>query len=252
MSDVRVFGLIGHPLGHSFSPQYFREKFEREGIADADYRLFPMEDVRDFQRLIPAGVQGVNVTIPHKQSVMPLLDRLDETAQAVGAVNCIRILPDGRTTGYNTDVYGFEMSIKPFLENKYERALILGTGGASKAVAHVLKKWNVAHFFASRTPQGAQQLQLLEITAEVLRHFPLIINTTPLGTTGTWAEQSPLSEAAMQAITPSHFVYDLVYNPPVTPLLHMAAERGAHTMNGLSMLHLQAERSWQIWNDRLL
>lgn len=247
MSAQRLYGLIGYPITHSASPGFFAKKFASEGITDAEYRLFPMEDVHEFQHLIEAGVKGVNVTIPHKQNIIPYLSELDETASAVGAVNCVRIFSDGRTKGYNTDVYGFETSIKPFLENKYERALILGTGGASKAVAFVLKKWNISHFFMSRSPRTPKQLNAAEINAEMLKHFPLIINCTPLGTAGEWANLSPLNDASLEGLTSAHFVYDLVYNPTVTPLLRMAALRGAHTMNGLSMLHLQAEKSYYWW-----
>jgi shikimate dehydrogenase len=248
MSTHRLYGLIGYPLLHSASPAYFKEKFTREGITDSEYRLFPIENITELTTILALGVRGLNVTIPYKETVIPFLDSLHPSAAVVGAVNCIVISSSGLTTGYNTDVFGFEMSIKPFLENKYERALILGTGGAAKAVAHVLQKWNIDFRFLSRNPRLPNQLPANEFTREMLQHFPLIINCTPLGTQGSFDGLSPLSEDILAGLSDRHFVYDLVYNPPATPLLRMAADRGAHTMNGLSMLHLQADKSLHWWS----
>ncbi len=244
---MKLYGLIGYPLAHSFSQQYFAEKFAQQKIADIEYRNFPIENISELKRLLTdyPALEGLNVTIPYKEQVMDLLDECDTTAKEVGAVNCIRI-SNGRMHGFNTDVYGFQMSIKPFLENKYERALILGTGGASKAVAYVLKQWNIPYYFATRNPKSNNHLAYSQLTDSNIHHFPLIINTTPLGTFPQVDQAPPLPYDALSA---DHFLYDLVYNPAMTTFLSRGKEQGAHTMNGLKMLQLQAERSWQIWNE---
>jgi shikimate dehydrogenase len=244
---MRQFGLIGYPLSHSFSPGYFQEKFEKENITDAQYSLYPIASISEFPSLVASlGVSlvGLNVTIPYKEQVMPFLDAIDPVAAAVGAVNSIHFV-DGKSTGYNTDVFGFEMSIKPFLENKYERALIIGTGGASKAVAYALSKWNIATFFLTRKPTVQNHLGYNTLTADTLKHFPLIINTTPLG---TFPETDACPAIPYEGLTESHFLYDLVYNPTETLFLQKGKSQGALTMNGMAMLRLQAARSWEIWN----
>jgi len=249
---MRLFGLIGYPLGHSFSQRFFTEKFAREHITDARYELFPLPNIRDLPLLLAAqpDLCGLNVTIPHKESVMPWLDALDETARQVGAVNCIR-LQNGRLTGYNTDVYGFEKSLLhtdfmvalppdiPF------RAFILGTGGAAKAVAYVLRKRNIPYQFVSRQPT-AGQIGYAELPPLLSAGPALLVNTTPLGTFPVVEAMPPVP---VDYLGPEHLVFDLVYNPPETLLLRQARACGSAIHNGLEMLHLQAERAWEIWND---
>lgn len=248
---MRHYGLIGWPLGHSFSKQYFREKFEREGILDACYDLFPLENIAELPALLAhyPDLCGLNVTIPHKELVIPWLDALDETARVVGAVNCIRITKDRKLTGYNTDVTGFENSLlnSGFMQDsKAESALILGTGGASKAVAYVLKKLGILYKFVSRKPVAED-----EISYDSLNHPPfglqpptLLVNTTPLGTFPRLEEMPPLP---LNIFYPGLFVYDLIYNPAETLLLREARFRGCKLKNGLEMLELQAEAAWEIW-----
>lgn len=252
---MRHYGLIGWPLGHSFSKQYFREKFEREGILDACYDLFPLENIAELPDLLAhyPDLCGLNVTIPHKESVIPWLDALDETARVVGAVNCIWITKDRKLIGYNTDVTGFEKSLlksgfmrDPMVEN----ALILGTGGASKAVAYVLKKLGIPYKFVSRKPVAEN-----EISYDSLSHPPfgfqpptLLVNTTPLGTFPRLEEMPPLP---LDIFYPGLFVYDLIYNPAETLLLREARFRGCKLKNGLEMLELQAEAAWEIWQKTL-
>lgn len=265
---MRLFGLIGYPLSHSFSQKYFTEKFSRQNISDAEYRLFPLKDIAELASLINAHPQlrGLNVTIPHKEAVLPYLHELDSTAGAVGAVNTILISGtppfdyaqgDSRTNpkfqirnpklvGYNTDVHGFRQSIKPFLEMHHERALILGTGGASRAVNYVLKQIGIDCYFVSRDPGGKERhFRYEDVNQHVMQAFPLIINTTPLGTYPNIHEFPPIP---YEHITSRHLLYDLVYNPAETEFLKRGKERGAATVNGLSMLHEQAEKAWEIWN----
>lgn len=244
---MKLYGLIGYPLSHSFSQKYFAGKFERENIVGCEYRNFPIESIELLKFMLEENpsLQGLNVTIPYKEKIMECLDEIDETAAKTGAVNCIKI-EDGKLKGFNTDTFGFEMSIKPFLENKYERALILGTGGASKAVAFVLKKWNIPFHYATRTPSAPNHLAYTELNSGNIHHFPLIINSTPLGTFPN-VDEAP--ELPYEALSEKHFLYDLVYNPAETLFLKKGKQRGAHTMNGLKMLELQAENAWHIWSS---
>jgi shikimate dehydrogenase len=252
---MRQFGLIGYPLSHSFSKKYFTDKFEKEHILDANYELYPLQSVSDLPELIrnSTGLIGLNVTIPHKESVIPYLTELDETANAVGAVNTIRISNEGgklELKGFNTDAFGFRQSIKPFLESHHERALILGTGGASKAVAYVLKEIGVDIYFVTRRQDagGRRQEKIFsykELNEHIIRHFPLIVNTTPLGTYPNVDEAPDIPYAFL---TDKHFLYDLIYNPEVTRFMAEGRKRGAQTINGLSMLQQQAEKAWEIWN----
>jgi shikimate dehydrogenase len=257
---MRLFGLIGYPLGHSFSKQYFTQKFEKECVADVRYELFPIPEVALLPRLLREhpDLCGLNVTIPHKQAVLPFLHDLDDTARGVGAVNVIKI-QNGRFVGYNSDVYGFEHSLLDWLDalnivkkgakspNPTLFAFVPGTGGASKAVAYVLKKNGIPFTFVSRQPSGENELSYGALESRIPRDgFCLWINTTPVGTHPN-TEQMP--ELPLERFDGRHLVYDLVYNPPETLLLRSAAERGALVKNGLDMLHLQAERAWTIWNE---
>lgn len=242
-----LYGLIGYPLGHSFSKKYFTEKFIREGIVDARYELFPLPDVADLPRLLRDNpdLRGLNVTIPHKEAVIPYLHTLDETARAVGAVNCIRIRA-GLLEGFNTDVAGFEESLRGALENRRApgEALILGTGGAAKAVAYVLQKKGIGFRFVSRQPAGEREVSYAALREAALPS--LIVNTTPLGMAPA-VDRCP--DLPFEQLGAEHLVYDLVYNPPETLLLRQAAARGCAVQNGLEMLHLQAEKAWEIWSE---
>ena len=249
---ITLLGLLGYPLGHSFSQRYFTEKFEREGISGYRYELFPLPDITLFPELIAVhpDLRGLNVTVPHKVTVMRYLDEIDDTARAVGAVNVIRIR-QGRLTGFNTDVIGFEQSMLPWLKRwkrAYDppQALILGTGGASKAVGYVLKKWGVAFLFVSRQPHGKYQIAYSNLSFYDFESLQGIFNTTPLG---MYPETAGCPELPFDKLGPQHLVYDLVYNPPETLLLQRAKTRGATVKNGLEMLHLQAEAAWTIWRQ---
>lgn len=241
------FGLIGRSLGHSFSKSYFEKKFKQEGLTNYSYQNYEIATVSDFPGLLlkQPEINGLNVTIPYKESIIAFLDALSPEAKEIRAVNCIHI-KNGTKTGYNTDAYGFGQSIKPFLDTNHERALILGTGGASKAIAYALKKVGVEVYFvtSSAIKEKANSFFYNEINELVMNAFKLIVNTTPLGTTPNEKEYPNLP---YQLFTSDHLAYDLVYNPPETEFLKKAKEFGAVTMNGLSMLHLQAEKSWEIW-----
>lgn len=245
---MTLYGLIGHPLSHSFSSAYFKEKFTQLGLHDFEYRNFDIPSIDLFSDIVDAHpeLRGLNVTIPYKEAVMPLLDSIDAEAQLIGAVNCIKITETGEKIGYNTDAYGFYHSIKPFLENKSDRALVLGTGGSSKAVSYVLHKLGIKVFFASTKPSKDNHVAYGELTSETIKHFPLIINTTPLG---TFPDIASAPDLPYDALTPQHFLYDLTYNPEVSTFLQRGKDKGAETANGKLMLQLQAERSWKIWNS---
>ena len=249
---MNLYGLIGYPLVHSFSQRYFTEKFQREGITGARYELFPLPDIAGFPALIAAhpDLRGLNVTIPHKVAVIPYLQRLDETATAVGAVNVIRF-EAGRLTGFNTDAIGFERSLQPWLNGRRRqggstRALILGTGGASKAVAYILQKWGIDFQYVSRRPQNRRQIAWYDLPGVDFTAVHWIFNTTPLG---TYPAADTCPDIPFDLLGPQHLVYDLVYNPAETLLLRRAKARGCAVKNGLEMLQLQAEAAWEIWQD---
>lgn len=245
---MNLYGLIGFPLGHSFSKQYFSEKFQKENFRECAYENFEIPDITLLHEIRAAhpNLKGLNVTIPYKESVMPLLDEIDQEAAVIGSVNCIKIQADGSMKGYNTDAYGFYHSVKPFLENKYERALILGTGGSSKAVHYVLSRLGLKVFHATRQPSQPNHIHYNDLSPDNIKHFPLIINSTPLGMYPQLEDCPPIP---YEALSPNHFLYDLIYNPTETLFLKQGRERGAHTSNGLLMLQLQAEKSWQLWHS---
>lgn len=240
------FGLLGKSLKHSFSKAYFEKKF-RELQLDYTYDLFEVSVVEDVKRvrLENPGLKGLNVTFPYKESIIPYLDELSAEAKKIAAVNCIHI-KEGKTIGYNTDVYGFAQSIKPFLDTNHQRALILGTGGAAKAVAYALKNVGVEIYFVTSASEKKTENMFFypELNAHVMNAFKLIVNATPVGTYPHVLEYPVIP---YQFFTPEHLAYDLVYNPGQTLFLKQAGDYGAVTINGLSMLQLQAEKSWEIF-----
>lgn len=243
-----IYGLIGHPLTHSFSKKYFDEKFARENI-NAGYQLFDLPSVENFPAILKdKNLKGLSVTIPYKESIIPYLNILDETARKTGAVNCIKIEQKEEKpflSGYNTDVYGFRQSLKPFLENKHHRALVLGTGGASKAVQYVLKEIGIDFLLVSRNPDGQKEISYKELNQYAIKAHLLIVNTTPLGMFPNVDEFPPIP---YEALTPDHFLYDLVYNPEETVFLKKGKEKGTLVLNGLDMLKMQAEKAWEVFN----
>ncbi len=242
---MTVYGLIGKPLTHSFSQQWFTEKFQREKIAFHRYDLFPLDLLSDLPALLrdTQGLCGLNVTIPYKREVMELLDAVDPLAAAVGAVNTIKI-QDGRTTGYNTDVEGFRSTLLPLIGDARPRALVLGSGGASRAVAFVLRDLGIRFRVVSRSRErGDLSWDLLDPV--VVKASPLIINTTPLGMYPNVNDAPPLP---YEAIGPRHIVYDLVYNPEETNCMRLGKANGATVVNGMGMLEAQAEAAWLVWN----
>jgi len=247
---MRLFGLIGLPLSHSFSAQYFAEKFARENIADATYRLFPLDNLEVIPNLLKQQIdlQGFNVTIPYKVAILPYLNHISDEAAAIGAVNCVKIERIGSSvtlTGFNTDIYGFRESLLPLLNPSHTKALVLGTGGAAKAVCFVLGQLGIDFISISRKKKLKSDLSYADITEEVIRNHKLIINTTPLG---MFPEVLNCPDIPYQHISGSHILYDLIYNPAETEFLKRGKDAGALTCNGLQMLVLQAEKSWEIWN----
>lgn len=250
---MNLYGLIGKTLKHSFSKQYFTEKFQRENIADSQYELFELTSADQVKSLIKThpDLLGLNVTIPYKQDVFSLMDSIDpESAGKIGAVNTIKIYRDGTTKGYNSDYYGFRQSLEEWLSQiNYNTAglsaLVLGTGGASKAVVVALQDLKIPFLWISRT-KSENSLSYAELDEALMHTHKLIINTTPLGMFPNTEECPPIP---YQHITDEHLLYDLVYNPLETQFMKLGAEKGAKTLNGLPMLYMQAEKSWEIWNE---
>ncbi|MBN2766902.1 MAG: shikimate dehydrogenase [Paludibacteraceae bacterium] len=244
---MRNFGLIGFPLGHSFSKKYFTDKFAHKNI-DAEYQLYELKSIEEFDSLIKkVKLNGLNVTIPYKEQVIPFLDKLDETAAQIGAVNVIRFEYENEKTvltGYNSDVIGFENSLKPFLKPDHQKALILGTGGASKAIFYSLQKLGIACTYVSRSTKSGQ-LTYSDLSAEIMNDNLLIINATPLGTSPK-ADVCP--DIPYESITAKHVLFDVVYNPAETLFMKKGRDAGAIALNGEQMLIGQAEAAWEIWN----
>jgi shikimate dehydrogenase len=262
---MKQYGLIGYPLTHSFSKKYFTDKFEREMIPESQYEIFPLENIKDLPALLKANPDlcGLNVTIPHKISILKYLDWVDPDAKGAGAVNCIRISAespveaafsgelgikghDFRLEGFNTDVYGFEMSLKPLLKDQHDKALVLGDGGAAKAVKCVLENLGITCQTVTRKPHLGNLL-FTDLKPHHIKNHLLIINTTPLGTTPNVDEYPPIP---YEAITDHHLLYDLIYNPEKTLFLEKGEQRGAVIKNGHEMLILQAEKGWEIWTSK--
>jgi len=249
---MRRFGLIGYPLGHSFSPAYFAAKFSREGIPDAVYEAFPLERTADFPALLEKypDMAGLNVTIPHKEAIIPYLDGLSAEAGEAGAVNTIAFEQrEGKRvlTGYNTDIVGFSQTLAPHIDSYHHTALIFGTGGAAKAVAYVLRKMGIDYYFISRGEEDrpGRILPYSSLKPEHIRSVKLLINTTPLG---QYPDVDSCVPIAYEMIGHMHVLYDLVYNPEMSLFLQKGQEAGATVINGAAMLKAQAEASWKIWN----
>ena len=243
------YGLLGYPLGHSFSRQYFLEKFEKEGI-EADFKNFEFAQAQDMLKAVASdhSLKGFAITIPHKEHIIPFLDECDKAIDHIGAVNCVKVIREGDNfslKGYNTDVIGFKASLKSLLQPQHKKALILGTGGASKAVAYVLHQLGIRYEVVSRR-KSVTTLCYDDISPEKMQSVQLVVNTTPLG-------MSPKVDSCPQlpyeAVTSQHYFYDLIYNPEETLFLQKAKAQGAITKSGLDMLELQAEANWKIWNS---
>ncbi len=248
---MQKYGLIGYPLVHSFSSGYFNEKFKSENI-DAEYVNFEIPSIKAFTEVVEGNTNlcGLNVTIPYKEQVIPYLDELDKsTAGRVGAVNVIKIerLPKGKTrlVGYNSDILGFTRSIQPLLKPLHKHALILGTGGASKAVVHGLEDLGIKSTFVSREKKGKDTIGYHDITPEVMQQNLVIVNCTPVG---MYPKMDCCPDIPYELLTPDHLLYDLLYNPDETLFMKKGKTQGATVKNGLEMLLLQAFASWEIWN----
>lgn len=244
-----LYGLIGHPLGHSFSKKFFNEKFQNEMI-DAEYRNFDIDTIKSFPTIIEehSNLRGLNVTIPYKELIIPYLDELSEDAQAIGAVNVIKISRNHggvHLKGYNSDVIGFTDSIRPLLKPFHKKALILGTGGASKAIRYGLYKLGIETCFVSRRPKEGM-LTYSDLTADIMAEYTVIVNCSPVGMFPHTDERPDLP---YQFIGSHHILYDLVYNPDETLFMKSGKEQGATTKNGLEMLILQARAGWNFWNE---
>lgn len=262
---MKKYGLVGYPLSHSFSKKYFTEKFEKESISNAAYELYPLEHIGELPALLQQekDLCGLNVTVPHKVSVLPHLDWMSEYAKEIGAVNCIRISSMSPVAaalsgevgiqgkeyvleGFNTDAYGFEMSLKPLLKARHNRALILGDGGGARAVKYILGTLNIAFTSVTRKP-AEHRITFEQLTPAQVGSHMLIINTTPLGTSPD-VDECP--NIPYEAITEDHLLFDMIYNPEETLFLKKGKEQGATIKNGYEMLILQAEKSWEIWNSK--
>ncbi len=243
------YGLIGYPLGHSFSCNYFNEEFENEAI-DAQYINFEIPTINDFPQILAENpeLRGLNVTLPYKEKIIPYLDKLDKDALAIGAVNVIKIIPQkgnqSKLVGYNSDVIGFTQSIDPLLDPHHKKALVLGTGGASKAVAYGLKRLGIESMFVSRY-QRPNACTYEELTPEIMKEYTIIVNCTPVG---MYPHTDQCPNIPYNLLTSNHLLYDLLYNPDKTLFMRKGNAMGAVTKNGLEMLLLQAFAAWDIWN----
>ncbi len=241
---MRLYGLIGFPLSHSFSKRYFTDKFLREELKDCRYQLFPIEKVDEIRQLMTDHPEllGFNVTIPHKRSIIDLLDH-SALPEGLEACNCVRV-DNGKLQGFNTDHIGFRKSLEPLLRPIHKKAIVLGNGGAAKAVLYVLRQWGIECKVVSRRAQDDATLRYEELDQEMIGEHLLIINTTPLGMYPYVNDRPPIP---YESIGENHLLFDLVYNPEKTLFLAIGEERGAKTRNGLEMLEIQAEESWKIW-----
>jgi len=248
---MKTYGLIGYRLGYSFSKGFFTEKFEKENLQEHEYVNFELDSIDEFPGIFEKNdhIAGLNCTIPYKQQIMPFLDEIDEEAATVGAINTVKIIrsEDGvKLKGFNTDIYGFENSLKPMLNEKHKKALILGTGGASKAIKYILKKLGLSYVSASiEETLNEGEIRYEDINEELLKEYLVVINATPLG---TFPKVDNCANIPYEFLTSDHVLFDLVYNPEETLFMKKGKAQGAAVKNGLEMLHLQAIKAWEIWN----
>lgn len=240
-----TYGLIGKNISYSFSKTHFSEKFKTEHIKNSSYENFDLSSIHDFASIFKTEntIKGLNVTIPYKENIIPFLDKISNKAARIGAVNTIRITKKGKLKGYNTDEYGFRKSLTPLLQKHHKKALILGTGGASKAIAFSLKKLHIPYQFVSRKTDG--HFNYDSLTDTVIKDHQIIINCTPLG---TFPNIEDCPNIPYNAISNQHLLYDLIYNPEETTFLKKGRKKGATTRNGFKMLELQAEKAWELWH----
>jgi shikimate dehydrogenase len=240
------FGLVGKGINYSFSRAYFAEKFKAEGLAH-NYVNFDLKNISELNAVfqIYKNLKGLNVTIPYKEAVIPLLDKLNKKATKIGAVNTIKISKKGKRIGYNTDFYGFKKSLQPHLKKYHKKALILGTGGASKAIAYALKKLNIDYYYVSRSKKEGVSYIYSELTKSIISDHKIIINCTPIG---TYPHINACPDIPYIGVDEQHILFDLIYNPEETKFLSYGITQNATILNGKKMLELQAEKSWEIWN----
>jgi len=249
MSEETLFGLLGKNISYSFSKKYFTEKFKELQLEHYSYKNFDLQRIEDFPLILSKNMdqlKGFNITIPYKEEIFQYLDEVDIDAETIGAVNTIKVMEDYRLKGFNTDVYGFENSLKSLLKGYEKQALILGTGGASKAIAFVLNKLNIDFKFVSRDPKNKNTIAYHHLNEEVIKQSHLIVNCTPLG---TFPNVEDLPNIPYEFLTKEHILYDLIYNPAETSFLRKGKEMDCTIKNGEEMLQLQADRSWEIWNS---
>ncbi|OCB78683.1 shikimate dehydrogenase family protein [Flavobacterium crassostreae] len=247
LNNRKRFGLLGKNISYSFSKGYFSAKFEQEAYENYSYENFDIPEISLFNTLIkdnPETLAGINVTIPYKEAVLPFLDQVSKKAKKIGAVNTIKFTKKGKLKGYNTDYYGFKKSLEPMLESHHKKALILGTGGASKGVCYALKELGIAYTLVSRV-QTENSIGYAAINSKIMQSHTIIINATPVGTSPNIEAYPALPYADFSS---KHIAYDLIYNPAETQFLKRAAAEGAQTKNGYDMLVFQAEKAWEIWN----
>ncbi|WP_163707107.1 shikimate dehydrogenase family protein [Mangrovibacterium lignilyticum] len=249
---MKTYGLIGYRLGYSFSKGFFTEKFEKENLDAHEYVNFELDSIDEFLGIFEANdhIAGLNCTIPYKQQIMPFLDEIDEEAAVVGAINTVKIIRSEsgvKLKGYNTDIYGFENALKPMLNEKHKKALILGTGGASKAIKYILNKLGLEYVSASIEEQlNEGEIRYDQIDETLLQEYLVVINATPLG---TFPKVDSCPSIPYECITADHVLFDLVYNPEETLFMKKGKAQGAAVKNGLEMLHGQAIKAWEIWNS---
>ena len=244
---MNKLGLLGKDISYSFSKTYFKKKFEDENISDTTYENFDIESIDLFPSIIKntTGLKGLNVTIPYKEQVIPFLDKVNKKAKTIGAVNTIKITKKGKLVGYNTDCYGFKKTIKPFIKSHHKKALILGTGGASKAIAYTLNEMAISYQYVSRKLSDGVGFSYDTLTANDVKDYKIIINCSPVG---TFPNIEDCPNIPYQAINEKYILFDLIYNPEETKFLRLGKKNKATTVNGLGMLEFQAEKAWSIWN----
>ena len=244
---MNKLGLLGKDISYSFSKTYFKKKFEDENISDTTYENFDIESIDLFPSIIKntTGLKGLNVTIPYKEQVIPFLDKVNKKAKTIGAVNTIKITKKGKLVGYNTDCYGFKKTIKPFIKSHHKKALILGTGGASKAIAYTLNEMEISYQYVSRKLSDGVGFSYDTLTANDVKDYQIIINCSPVG---TFPNIEDCPNIPYQSINEKYILFDLIYNPEETKFLRLGKKNKATTVNGLGMLEFQAEKAWSIWN----